>query len=231
MGDETSSERAGRVAEIKGLLFDLDGTLIDTVDLIVTSARHATKAVLGEALPDDVLRHNIGVPLRAQMGEYAPGHVDELLAAYREYNERVHDDLIREYPGTDQALAALQGAGYRMGVVTSKARAVAVRGVEYFGLERFLEFVVAYEDTSIHKPQGEPVMEGARRLGLSARQCMYVGDSPHDMVAGRAAGVLTVAATWGPFPERVLEPKPDYALRSLSELMRLLQGDETHFRA
>jgi len=230
MNDTTSRERARRIAAIDGLLFDLDGTLIDTVDLIVTSARHATQAVLGEALPDDVLRHNIGVPLRTQMGEYAPGHVDELLVAYREYNERVHDDLICEYPGTEEALAVLQDDGYRMGVVTSKSRSVAQRGVKYFELERFFEFIVAYEDTTIHKPQGEPVVEGVRRLGLSAEQCMYVGDSPHDMVAGRAAGVLTVAATWGPFPERVLEPKPDYAIGKLGDLRQLLGGDEARFR-
>jgi pyrophosphatase PpaX len=230
MNGTPSRERAHRVAAIEGLLFDLDGTLIDTVDLIVASARHATRVVLGQALPDDVLRHNIGVPLRTQMGEYAPGHVDELLVEYRRYNERVHDDLIREYPGTETALVTLHNEGYRLGIVTSKSRSVAQRGVEHFGLERFFEFIVAYEDTTIHKPQGEPVLEGARRFGVSIERCAYVGDSPHDMVAGRAAGALTVAATWGPFPERVLEPKPDYAIEKLGDLRLLLGGDEVRFR-
>jgi pyrophosphatase PpaX len=213
------------------LLFDLDGTLIDTVELILSSARHATKTVLGEALPDHVLRHDIGMPLRAQMGEYAPGHVDELLAAYREYNERVHDDLIREYPGTDRALARLSGEGYRMGIVTSKSRLVAHRGVDYFDLGRFFEVVVGYEDTATHKPGAEPIREGASRLGITAECCMYVGDSPHDVAAGKSAGAVTVAALWGPFPERVLEPGPDYAIRSLDELGLILGGEEARFRA
>jgi pyrophosphatase PpaX len=226
MTDDTTV-LAQRIASIRGLLFDLDGTLIDTEELILSSARHATEVVLGEALPDSVLRHNIGVPLRIQMGEYAPEYVDELLAAYREHNALVHDDLIREYPGTEEALVALQSAGYRMGVVTSKSRPVAQRGVDFFGLGRFFEFVVGYEDTEIHKPNAEPVLEGARRLGVAAARCVYVGDSPHDMAAGCAAGSLTVAALWGPFPDRVLDPDPDAALCSLRELVRLLEGDLT----
>ena len=219
-----SASLAERVAKVRGLLFDLDGTLIDTEELILSSARHATECVFGEPFPDDVLRHNIGMPLRQQMHEYAPGHVDELLAAYREHNERVHDDLIREYPGTDEALRALAGAGYRMGIVTSKSRPVAQRGIDFFGLGHFFEFVVGFEDTMIHKPEAEPVLEGARRLGLSAGECVYVGDSPHDMAAGKAAGATTVAAMWGPFPDRVLDPGPDLAIPRLHDLLGVLSG-------
>jgi pyrophosphatase PpaX len=228
MTRESSLEE--RVAAVEGVLFDLDGTLIDTVELILASARHATEAVLGAALPDDVLRHNIGIPLRVQMGEYAPGHVDELLAAYREHNDRVHDDLIREYPGTEGALAELRDAGYRMGIVTSKSRLVAERGIDFFGLGGFFEAVVGFEDTTIHKPQGEPVLEGARRLGVAVDRCVYVGDSPHDMAAGKAARAITVAAMWGPFPDRVLGPGPEYAIQRLGDLTALLGGREAEFR-
>jgi len=216
---------AERIANIRGVLFDLDGTLIDTEELILSSARYATEMVFGEAFPDEVLRHNIGMPLRQQMGEYAPDHVDELLAAYREHNERVHDDLIREYVGTEEALGALAEAGYRMGIVTSKSRSVAQRGLDFFGLGHFFEFVVGFEDTAIHKPEAEPVLEGARRLGLSAGECIYVGDSPHDMAAGIAAGAVTAAAMWGPFPDRVLGPGPDLAIRHLRDLLGVLGGE------
>ncbi|HEY5540835.1 MAG TPA: HAD-IA family hydrolase [Coriobacteriia bacterium] len=220
-----------RVSGVRAVLFDLDGTLIDTEELILASARHATKTVLGEALPDSVLRHNIGVPLRVQMGEYAPDHVDELLAAYRAHNEIVHDDLIREYPGTEDALEAIHSAGYPMAIVTSKSRTVAQRGLDFFGLGPFFEFIVGYEDTVIHKPEAEPVLEAARRLGVLAEQCVYVGDSPHDMAAGKAAGALTVAAMWGPFPDRVLDPGPDFALASLGQVADLLGGNVVKYRA
>jgi pyrophosphatase PpaX len=230
MATDTSS-LSKRVADLKAVLFDLDGTLVDTEELILASARHATETVLGEALPDSVLRHNIGVPLRAQMAEYAPGHVDELLAAYRTHNAVVHDDLIREYPGTEQALEAVRSAGYSMAIVTSKSRPVAQRGLDFFGLGRFFELVVGYEDTVIHKPEAEPVLETAHRLGVSAGECVYVGDSPHDMAAGKAAGALTAAAMWGPFPDRVLGPGPDFALDNLGQLADLLGGNVTAYRA
>ena len=118
-----------------------------------------------------------------------------------------------------------------MAIVTSKSRSVAQRGLDYFALGRFFEFVVGYEDTTIHKPQAEPVLEAARRLGVSAGQCVYVGDSPHDMSAGKAAGALTAAAMWGPFPDRVLEPGPEFALESLNQLADLLGGNAAAYRA
>jgi pyrophosphatase PpaX len=219
-----------RVASLEVLLFDLDGTLIDTIEMILASARYATATVLGEALPDDVLRHNIGVPLVAQMEEYAPGRSAELLGAYREHNARVHDEMIREFPGVDEALRTLSAKGYRMGIVTSKSRPVAQKGLDYFGLGELFEVLVGYEDTKTHKPDPCPVLEAASRFGVSTETCLYCGDSPHDMEAGIAAGVLTAAAKWGPFAERVVEPGPDYALESLAEMIDLLGGNERRYR-
>jgi pyrophosphatase PpaX len=219
-----------RVASLEVLLFDLDGTLIDTIDMILASARYATEAVLGEALSDDVLRHNIGVPLVVQMEEYAPGRSTELLKAYREHNARVHDDMIREFPGVDAALRALSAKGYRMGIVTSKSRPVAQKGLDHFGLGNLFEVLVGYEDTAIHKPEADPILEAASRFGVSVEECLYCGDSPHDMAAGISAGVVTAAALWGPFAERVLEPEPDYALETLGDLVELLGGGELRYR-
>ncbi len=220
-----------RVEQLDALLFDLDGTIVDTVDLIMASARHATEVVLGEALPDEVLLHNIGIPLKAQMEEYAPGRSDELLAVYRAHNAEVHDDLICEYPGVEEALIALTSRGYRLGIVTSKSVPVAQRGIDRFDLGRFFEVLVGYEDTVIHKPEAEPVLEAARRMGVDPARCLYCGDSPHDMSAGIAAGSLTAAALWGPFRERVVEPGPDFAIESLAELVDLLGGNEAAYRA
>jgi pyrophosphatase PpaX len=219
-----------RVGALEVLLFDLDGTLIDTIEMIMASARYATATVLGQALPDDVLRHNIGVPLVAQMEEYAPGHSAELLAVYREHNARVHDDMIREFPGVDAALRALSAKGFRMGIVTSKSRPVAQRGLDHFGLGGLFEVLVGYEDTQIHKPDPYPVLEAIERFGVSAEKSLYCGDSPHDMDAGIAAGVVTAAAMWGPFADRVLEPGPDYALETPADLVDLLGGNERMHR-
>jgi pyrophosphatase PpaX len=217
-----SPETNTELGAVEVVLFDLDGTLIDTIELILASMRHATSTVLGEALPDSVLMHNVGVPLRAQMREFDPERSEELLACYREHNATVHDDLVGEYPGIEDGLRALVGGGYRLAIVTSKSKPVAVRGLEAFGLERYFEEVVAFEDTEIHKPEPEPLLEAARRLGVPIGRCAYVGDSPHDMNAAIAAGAVPVAALWGPFAERVLEPGPALALTSLGELAAVL---------
>lgn len=222
------AERAGaagldaRLGTVEVVLFDLDGTLIDTIDLILASMRHATRVVLGEALPDQVLLHNVGVPLRVQMREFDVDRCEELLSCYREHNAVVHDELVEEYPGVGDGLKALVDQGYRLAVVTSKSGPVALRGLQAFGLERFFETIVAYEDTEIHKPEPEPLLEAARRLGVAIERCAYVGDSPHDMNAAIAAGAVPVAALWGPFAERVLEPGPTAALNSLGELAGVL---------
>jgi len=225
-----TDDLARRVAGVRAVLFDLDGTLVDSLELILASARHATRVVLGEPLPDDVLRREIGIPLREQMELYAPGHSEELLAAYRAHNAAVHDDIIAEYPGVEGALSTLKDAGFTLGVVTSKAREWAQRGIDLFGLGCYLDTLVALEDTATHKPRPEPVIEGARRLGFEASSCAYVGDSPHDMNAAIAAGMVSVAALWGPFPERVLEPGPDFAVNAPEGLSALFTGDERRFR-
>jgi len=221
---------AERIRATEVVLFDLDGTLVDTIEMILASARYATATVLGESLPDDVLRHNIGVPLVAQMEEYAPGHSAELLTAYREHNARVHDDMIREFAGVDEMLRSLEATGYRMGVVTSKSRPVAQRGLDHFDLGGFFEIIVGYEDSDIHKPNPEPLLLAASRMGVSANKCLYCGDSPHDMDAGIAAGTLTAAALWGPFAERVLEPGPDFALTTPADLIEVMAGNERDFQ-
>ena len=212
-----------RFGTVEVVLFDLDGTLIDTVDMILSSMRHATAEVLGEALPDHVLMHNVGVPLRAQMTEFSPEHAEELLVSYRAHNALVHDDMVAEYPGTESGLEALAAAGYRLAIVTSKSRPVAMRGLACFGIEGYFDEIIAYEDTTIHKPEAEPLLEAARRLGVPIERCAYVGDSPHDMNAALAAGAVPVAALWGPFRERVIEPGPAAAIESLSDLIGLLE--------
>lgn len=218
--------RASGDREIRGLLFDLDGTLIDSIPLIVSSLRHAVQSVLGIALSDEVLMHNIGKPLIYQLRDFSEEHADELLLVYRKHNAEHHDSQIKAYPGTAESLEVLSEMGYPMGVVTSKAREGAIRGLEVSGLASYFDVLVAYEDTEKHKPEPEPLLYAAELLGVPVEQCIYVGDSEFDMMAAGACNAIGAAALWGPFPaERVLRPGPRYALGSVAELSDLL--DET----
>lgn len=216
---------------VRALLFDFDGTLLNTIPLILASFRHATAVVLGTPLSDEVLLRDVGVPLVRQMHDISPEHTEELVRVYREHNFEYHDEMALEYPGTEQALESLRERGFPMGVVSSKTGPGLKRGLELYGLDRFFDVVVGCDDTERHKPDPEPLRYAAELLGVPLEHCAYIGDSEHDMAAAVRGGAVAIAALWGPFePERVLGPGPDYALRSILELPELLDGDGSRFR-
>jgi pyrophosphatase PpaX len=177
-------------------LFDFDGTLADSLELIMASFHHATASVLGETPAADVLRAGIGRPLIDQMRELDPLRAQELYDVYVEHNLRHHDELLRPYPGVDRLLAALRGAGRRLGIVTSKRRTTAERGVGLLDLGPF-EVLVGWEDTDAHKPGPEPVLRALELLAAEPADAVYFGDAPWDIRCGRAAGVVTAAVLWG----------------------------------
>lgn len=208
---------------VKAVLFDLDGTLIDSIPLIVASLRHAMATVLGLDLTDEQLMRNIGTPLVKQMRGFSPEHADELLRVYREHNAIHHDSWVNEYPMTRETLASLRAGGYPVGVVTSKAGEGARRGLAVTGLGQYIDTLVTCDDTDKHKPEPEPLHLAAERFGVKTTECVYVGDSEFDMIAAKAAGAVSIAALWGPFPAKtVLGPGVDHALESIVGLPSLL---------
>jgi pyrophosphatase PpaX len=218
-----AAARPGRRGELRAVLFDLDGTLIDTVELIRVSFRHATRTVLGREYPDEVTMRNVGQPLLTQFRDIAPGHEDELLRVYRAFNMEHHDEMAKAYPGTLEALEEIRLLGLPMGVVTSKGTQGTTRGMDLFGLGPYMRAVVTADDVEIHKPDPHPLRVAAGLVGVDLGYCMYVGDSPHDMQAAIAGGAIAVAALWGAFPrEDVVVPGTSYALESIRELPGLL---------
>ena len=214
------------------ILFDLDGTLIDTTELILQSFAHAFDAHLPGRLPTRAdLVSTFGRSLPAALLELAvlngvadPERLaDEMLATYREFQRHHHDTLIQPFDGIAEMLDALDSRGYRLGVVTSKMQHFARRGMRIFDLEKYFDVAVFHDDVTRHKPDPEPLLEAARRAGADPREAFYIGDSIHDVVAGRAAGMTTVAVLWGPFEREVLEAvTPHYLVREPAELLGLL---------
>ena len=209
------------MTQTQAVLFDLDGTLVDTYDLILASQRYATRKVLGRVISDERLMATVGTPLEDQMRDYAddPAVVSELCAVYREHNARVHDELIKCFDGIVDALACLRDAGMRLGVVTSKRADVARRACDLYGITGFMGCLVGGTDTPRHKPEPDPVLKGCELLGVDPAMCIYVGDSPFDIRAGNAAGCKTLAVTWGMFAEAdLIAEHPGNVVRVVANL-------------
>jgi len=215
------------------ILFDLDGTLVDTTDLILQSFVHTFDIhAPGRAPSREALIATFGRSLPATLREMAreEGAADpeawaaEMLATYRAFQRERHDAMIRPFDGVEDMLRALKADGHRLGVVTSKMEGFARRGLRVFGLEEYFEIGVFHDDTTTHKPDPAPLILAAARAGIAPSEVAYVGDSTHDIVAGRAAGMRTIAVLWGPFDRAVLEAEhPDHVIAHPSELPALVR--------
>ncbi len=210
---------------IAAVLFDLDGTLIDSVRLILDSYRHTCRVHGRPEISEAECLAGLGIPLRVIFRGWTtdPAEVAALIQTYREYNLTHHDSTVASYPGAAEMVHAVRKAGLRTGLVTSKNRPGALRGLRLAGLEEAIEIVVGADDVENPKPHPEPVLIACRQLALGPERALYVGDSVHDMLCGRAAGARTAAALWGPFGRGDLEATlPDHWLERPADLLTLL---------
>lgn len=201
----------------RAILFDLDGTLIDTIDLILHSYRYTVAAHRFEPLPDGEWLKNIGIPLRMQFRHFTedPDEIQAMIKTYVDHNLEHHDDLVREYPGVLEAVRAIASVGCKLGLVTSKMHGSLERGLTIGGFDGLFEVVIGADDVEHPKPHPEPVLKALEALEVSSTEAVFVGDSPFDMACGRAAGVATAAALWGPFSRADLEThEPTYWLET-----------------
>jgi pyrophosphatase PpaX len=206
------------------VLFDLDGTVVDSGAIILASMRHATREVLGRDYTDEELLRTVGGPgLEAQMAALAPEHVDRLVDVYRAHNIPLHDEL-EACVGMEDALVRLREEGRRLGVVTAKRRDTAELAFATVPLGHLFETIVGGDETERHKPDPQPLLLGAERLGADPTETAYVGDSPFDIRAAKAAGMFAVAVTWGRIHDRArLEAEePDAIVDTAEELLAVL---------
>jgi len=212
---------------LETILFDLDGTLIDSVRLILDSYHH-TLAVHG--LPprsDEEWLRGVGTPLRVQFQDWAddPATLEQLVMTYRDYNIANHDRMVTAYAGVGDALRTIKAAGRKTGLVTSKNREGAIRGLRLAGFEEYLDILVCADEVTNPKPHREPVDRAVALLAADPATTVYVGDSIHDMHSGRSAGVRIAAVLWGPFGREQLAPgDPDWWLERPEDLLGLLEG-------
>jgi pyrophosphatase PpaX len=208
------------------VLFDLDGTLIDSIDLILKSAQYAfTKCgIAGPSSAEWLV--GVGRPLPIMFRHFAPGGEDQiapLLAAYREFQMANHDALVHAYTGIPEMLGALVRRGHPLAIVTSKTDALAARGLAHTRIDGFFATIVGMDSCQRHKPDPEPVMIALDRLGYAPGEAWFIGDSVHDMESGNAAGVATVGALWGPFGVDDLAPsKPKHLAHRVEDVLAIV---------
>jgi pyrophosphatase PpaX len=207
------------------VLFDLDGTLIDSIDLIVGSYQHTFRTHGLPALSREAIVEGIGTPLVAVFRQFTDDDatITSWIATYREHNLANHDAMVRAFPGTVEMVRAIATARRRLGLVTSKNNAGARRGLALVGLDATMEVIIGADDVTRHKPDPEPVHRALEALGASAADAVFIGDSHHDVAAGRAAGVRTIAVSWGPVArDRLSAAGADHVCATPAEVLAVL---------
>ncbi len=206
------------------VLFDLDGTLVDTIGLILGSMTHAFAG--RERAPTDAWwLSQLGRPLPFMLGAWAEDDADaaHLIARYREHQGAEHDNLIRAYPDALEVVHELHARGHALGVVTSKGVRMATKALDWAGMTRYMSVIVGLESTLVHKPDPAPVRFALDALKADAAHAWMIGDSPFDLQAGRGAGTRTCGALWGPFDRATLEgERPDALAHGMRDLLEIV---------
>lgn len=210
---------------IKAILFDLDGTLANTNNLIFESFKYTFKEHGIEGVTDDEIYSFFGEPLTASMRRYVDeDKVDELVETYRVFNHMMHDKMISDFPGVLDAVKRFKESGYKLGIVTSKREKMARKSLEALDLIDYFEILVTPELTTLHKPNKEPVEKGINLCDVAPFECIMVGDSPYDILSGNAAGAYTVAVNYTVIPmQAIIDSEPDFFIDSMDEMTDIIE--------
>ena len=205
-------------------LFDLDGTLLDSIELILHSFHYTTRVHMGRELGDAYWLRGVGTPLRDQLATIAesPAQLEALLETYRAFNLETHDRMARAYPGVVEVVRRLEERGSKLGLVTSKLSTGAERGLKLLGLEQSFSVRICADDVEQGKPHPEPVLKALNALREEPEEAVFIGDSLHDVQSGKRAGVRTAVVAWGPFGREPFEEEPpDHWLEHPDEILGL----------
>ncbi len=208
---------------IDTILFDLDGTIVDTNELIIASFMH----VMNHSLTREEIIPHMGTTLEQQLRTFSGQEdVAPLVKAYREYNSLHHDEMVAPFPEVNEVLAQLQAQGIKMGVVTTKIRATTTRVLGLFDLDQYMQVIVTLDDVEHPKPDAEPIRKALEALGSAPERTLMVGDSPADLKSATAAGVQSAAVAWSLKGEQELcKYEPTFVIHRMSDLYNLVLAD------
>lgn len=209
---------------IKTILFDLDGTLLDTNELIIQSFQHTYKKHLNKEMPRDKIIQSFGEILQHTMEREFGECCEEALHTYRNFQLSNFYHYITMHAGVQEALKFLYEKDYKLGVVTSRLNESALKGLKHFDLDVYFGSIIGADDTDRHKPDPTPAFMALEELDGKPQEAMMVGDSPYDVRCGKNAGMTTVAVGWSALPrEMYMQHDPDYVVESMEELVALIK--------
>ncbi|MDR9793980.1 pyrophosphatase PpaX [Aeribacillus sp. FSL K6-8210] len=208
---------------IDTVLFDLDGTLINTNELIIESFLHTLNYYYpGKYQREDILPF-IGPPLIDTFQRINPEKAEEMVRRYREFNHAQHDLLVKEYDHVHETVRALKEKGLKLGIVTTKIRDTVMMGLKLTEMDSFFDAIITLDDVQHAKPHPEPVLSALKLLGSDPSNALMVGDNLHDIEAGKNAGTLTAGVAWSIKGREYIESlKPDFVLDKMSDLLNIV---------
>ncbi|OIU69593.1 pyrophosphatase PpaX [Rossellomorea aquimaris] len=211
------------MSRITTVLFDLDGTLINTNDLIISSFLHTLNHYYpGQYAEQDVLPF-MGPPLEESFGGLDLDKAEEMCAHYRAYNHEHHDELVTEFEGVYETVEALYKQGYKLAIVSTKVRDVVLKGLDLMNLRQFFDVVITLDEVENAKPHPEPIQKALLELGSSPEEAVMVGDNHHDILAGKNAGVLSAGVAWSAKGrDHLMQYEPDFMLDTMPDLLKVV---------
>ncbi|WP_312506029.1 pyrophosphatase PpaX [Lysinibacillus sp.] len=209
---------------VKALLFDFDGTLLNTNDLIIQTFMHVlNERFPGQYSPKDCLKF-IGPSLKQTFNDIAPGEEEALIAKYRAWNIEHHDELVSQYPDVVTTLEQLKAQGIRLAIVSTKRNDTIDRGLSILGATNLFDVRIGTDDVKNVKPDPEPVLLALERLGIDKEDAIMIGDNSHDIEAGHRAGVRAAGVAWAIKGEAYLQQyQPEYMLQHMTDLFDIVK--------
>lgn len=212
--------------EYKTLLFDLDGTIINTNELIINSFLYTLERYYPGKYTREKLIPHFGKTLHEQMILFGDEEkADDMIKVYREHNLQTHDDMVLEYPFVKEVLEEFYNEGASLGIVTTKIRETSMKGLKLFGLDKYMSTIITYEDTSLHKPNPEPILLAMKKLNANPETTLMVGDTQFDIRAAQKAGITSIGVSWSIKGKDFIEQlNPDYVIDDMRDLRSIVRG-------
>jgi pyrophosphatase PpaX len=211
---------------IDTVIFDFDGTIMDTNEIVMSSWQYAARELLGHELPKDTLTSTFGEPIAHSVESLFPGCDPDLaVKLYRDFHHEHYADMIGLFPGVREMLEALEGEGYKLGLVTNRLRRTTEIGLRQFDIEKYFGVVVTVGEAPKDKPEPEHIWFALDHLGSAQGRAVLVGDSRNDIIGGHNAGLIAILVAWSmATSENCSEDanEPDYVIDAPTDLLPLL---------